>query len=281
MIIANLYGGLGNQLFQYAAAYSLSKEKNKLCGYTDYINSFYKETHSNFDLGSLYRLPSKKVNSLELKNKIGFISTNYYLLKINQKYLIKLPNVLVDKKLSLLSNNKNCLLNGYFQDIKFFHKYQREIINIYNYPSNLNLLSNDPVFSNIKNENSISIHIRGNDYLKDKKRLICNLSYYQNAIRVVKNSISNPSFYLFTDDVKYSMNLMKNLNIDFTLVSNLYGSSLNLYLMSKCKHNIISNSTYSWWAAFLNQNITKTVIAPQKWISNSDITPNINSWHQI
>lgn len=281
MIIANLYGGLGNQLFQYAAAYSLSKKTNHLLKQTNFLNYFYNEVHTKFNLENEYNLPSNKISSNEIKNKIGLIHTNFYFLKFCQKFSINLPGIINEKNLILPKSNQNYLLNGYFQNTIFFKDHDKDIVNIFSKPKNFRYLDQDPFLQKINDFDSISIHIRGNDYLKSKNRNICNLDYYFKAIEIVKNKIKKPLFYIFTDDIKYASSILKNLNIKFIMTPKNYKNSDSLYIMSKCKHNIIANSSFSWWGAYLNANPNKLTISPKQWLFNSNININHKSWIQI
>jgi hypothetical protein len=123
----------------------------------------------------------------------------------------------------------------------------------------------------IKECESVAIHVRkGKDY---QSRIwyqnTCTMEYYQKAVALLKEKIQNPRFYIFTDNVEWVKENFQGM--DFTLVEGNpvdgYGSHFDMQLMSLCKHNIISNSTYSWWSAFLNHNSNKIVIAPKVWFN--------------
>ncbi len=143
------------------------------------------------------------------------------------------------------------------------------------------------VTNHITDENSVSIHIRGGDYVRGKKSSFhgtCSPEYYIQAIAEIRQKVSDPHFFIFTDDIEWARSLI-TFPEPFTLVSDPSNPPHEeLILMLVCKHNIIANSTFSWWAAWLNPNPNKVVIAPKKWfadekMSSSDILPAL--WIRI
>ena len=121
------------------------------------------------------------------------------------------------------------------------------------------------------NQNSVSIHVRRGDYLKHKNLQthgLCSLDYYKKAIDYLLDQKSNLNFFVFSDDLEWCKN-----NFDF--VQNIFyceGSPIeDFILMSSCKYNIIANSSFSWWSAFLNQNQNKIIIYPNNWFVNNDL----------
>ena len=131
----------------------------------------------------------------------------------------------------------------------------------------------------MQNENSIAIHIRkGKDYLDGTPyKNTCSIDYYINAINYIKSQISDPIFYVFTDNPTWVENNLKR-HINYSLIdwnpAIGYGNHYDMQLMSYAKHNIIANSTYSWWGAWLNANSNKIVIGPKEWFN-----PNIKEFY--
>ncbi|MEI6553564.1 MAG: alpha-1,2-fucosyltransferase, partial [bacterium] len=136
--------------------------------------------------------------------------------------------------------------------------------------------------------NSISIHIRRGDYISNQEANnfhgSCSIDYYTEAINIIKGKVSNPIFFVFSDDIAWVKENLKS-DIVATWVSEYnLDNTEDLLLMSFCKHQIIANSSFSWWGAYLNRNINKIVIAPKKWIANKgyntdEITPS--SWIKL
>ena len=129
-------------------------------------------------------------------------------------------------------------------------------------------------YKDIINCNSVSLHIRGGDYLKTDNYFlgVCTPEYYEKAINLILKRNKDAHFFIFTNDLTYAENILKSIKPPknlFTIVKEekIYDQAQDLFLMSCCKHNIIANSTYSWWAAFFNLNKTKIVIAPKNWVN--------------
>ena len=121
-------------------------------------------------------------------------------------------------------------------------------------------------------ENSVGIHIRRGDYLKNwKYRGLCGIDYYQKAIAYILEHIKSPKFFLFSDDINWVKEnispLLKGYNVTFVNWNHSINSYKDMQLMAMCKNLIIANSSFSWWAAYLNQN-NPIVVAPEKWINS-------------
>ena len=125
----------------------------------------------------------------------------------------------------------------------------------------------------MQNSNSVGIHIRRGDYISNQAAFenhgICSLTYYKTAIGIINSKINNPMYFIFSDDTEWVRNTdfgIKNFEIiDWNIEKKSY---IDMQLMSYCKHNIIANSTFSWWGAWLNNYSQKIVIAPKNWFSN-------------
>ena len=145
---------------------------------------------------------------------------------------------------------------------------------------------NKEIIEKIKNSNSVSIHIRRGDYLSKEwissHSVIKSLAYYENAINYIESHIANPHYFIFSDDMDW---VEKNLKLSrCTYINNNKdkNSYVDMYLMSLCQHNIIANSTFSWWGAWLNISENKIVIMPNKWLNDrncEDIYPE--NWISI
>ena len=257
MIIGNLYGGLGNQLFQYSAALSFSKQYHHELKFINLFNSRYRQEHTKFNLDNLYNLKINYINSYELKKIFGHIKSNYYFNKLAYKFDINFDYIISDKLDKNLVINKNYFLCGYFQDYKYL-KYAEAILKTLFYqPKDIDNLNEYQLYQEILNTHSVSLHIRGGDYLANPMRQVCNYEYYFNAIKKIKYFNSKAIFYIFSDDSNYAKNILSKLDIKYRLVDNNFNNAVNLYLMSHCKDNIIANSSFSWWAAYLNNNKNK------------------------
>lgn len=131
--------------------------------------------------------------------------------------------------------------------------------------------------------NSVSIHIRRGDYLKIPRYAVCDESYYTNAINYMLNHVENPFFYVFSDDVSWSEGFMKQFDVSFKVISHNQGSESykDMYLMTQCRNNIIANSTFSWWGAWLNNYSNRIVVCRSVWIKGQTFNPCLPEWIHI
>jgi hypothetical protein len=195
----------------------------------------------------------------------------------------------------------NKYLSGYWQSEHYFTEIEEELREKFVFPVHER---RDDAFSSLLNSigedvNSVSLHVRRGDYIEDKKNDksgilfngikyflkpqvnlggVCTLNYYKNAINYLKSWHLHPSFYVFSDDIDWCMKNFSFLDSSVVYVDINMGKSSywDMFLMSQCKHNIIANSSFSWWGAWLNSNKEKIVVAPDSWFENGyigDIIP--------
>jgi hypothetical protein len=285
MIIIKLKGGLGNQLFQYAFGRFLA-EKNKDILKIDIegLEQTTKDTQRKFLLEKFnISSPIAEIQEIEkIKYPFGFLSK----IKrgIDSKIFRKFH---VNFEPELLKLNADIYLDGFFQSELYFKNIEDIIRKELTLKDPLSPLAQEFANQIKSNSQSVSIHIRRGDYVSNssahKHHGTCDIKYYKHAILKIKESVSSPAFFIFSDDIEW---VKENLKIDdATYVSNPNLTECEeLLLMSYCSHNIIANSTFSWWGAWLNQNENKIVIAPQKWL-NTDISkqPDIipSTWIKI
>jgi hypothetical protein len=261
-ILVRLRGGVGNQLFQYAASYELAK-KNGLKLYVD-VSSYKYEQLRNFEL-----------TQLGITDSIIFTKFQRRILILSKIVIhLILPFFYHEKKLNFDSKlgdlRGDIILDGYFQSLDYFMKSNEEIkIKL---SKGLDLIgTNREICNKINNVESVAIHIRRGDYLSEKNYNIfgtCSDSYYKEAIDYFIYKIEKPIFFIFTDDplwVKENFDL-SYVQYDFISDNNKQGSSLlDLAYMAQCKYFIIANSSFSWWGAFLSLHFNKEIIAPKQW----------------
>lgn len=269
-IVVKTYGGLGNQLFQYAAGLYFSKILNSPIYIDDtfYLKKIKNNTHRKFHLNTVVN----NINLLSLlEKKIFFILLK---LKLDNLFFQIINDQKIEKMIATSSQKGTLYLDGYFQNFK-------PIISIEKNLKNTILIKK----INRVIKNSISIHIRRGDYLKKENTDYFNLldiNYYLKAINKLKEYININDFkiYVFSDDIEWCK---KNLKLEMNTVYMENQNELDdFYAMANCNHNIIANSTFSWWAAFLNKNQNKKVVAPKKWYNNKNkkfIFPN--DWIKI
>ncbi len=263
-----LTGGLGNQMFQFATGYCIAKKK-KVDLFLD-LSWFKRRTiHNGFELNNVFDIFSR-VNFLNNDFNFKKFKFKEFLNKIDMSYhTFNEPNFNYSPEINKLPNH--CFLKGYWQSETYFKEYENEIKKIFTF-NKITDEANLKMIDKISNRNSVSIHIRRGDFLlkKNKNHQTDLGNYYSNAIREVSKNNYNLKFFLFTDDPKW---VSKNFDIigDKTVVNINLGknSFLDMHLMSLCKINIIANSSFSWWGAWLSNN--KNIFAPKNWFNDKSI----------
>lgn len=258
-------------MFQYAM-YLVLKKKHRFSFFCFDIRKTHK-WHNGFELPKVFGLRTK----VRIKFFHAILAYLTILLKhgtifreiVEQKYT---PEILsLDSKVAIYS--------GFWQTEKYFVSMQHIIRATFRFNEELLNAKTKELYSKLIREDYVSIHIRRGDYLLEPERHTFGDEYYRDAIKIVVSQVKSPKFVVFSDDKEYirSKSLFKNaLLVDWNIGDD---SWQDMFLMSKCKHNIIANSSFSWWGAWLNANPNKIVIAPKIWIKgfyNEDIVPN--SW---
>lgn len=267
MIIVRIVGGLGNQMFQYAYAEALQQK-----GFDVQIDISKFKTYK---LHGGYHLDKYNI---DLKTS-GFIPTLLSLLKIKKN--IKEKNLLFDENLLKLSGNE--FVKGYFQTEEYFTNIRDILLNQFVIKGNLSDTTIQYA-KDIKNhKNSCSIHIRRGDFISDQKANsvhgTCDLDYYQKAIDLVHSKFKETHFFIFSDDIPWAKTNLKIENTSY--IDHKTIPHEDIHLMSLCNHNITANSSFSWWAAWLNQHKNKTVIAPKKWFIDKENEVACKNWIQL
>jgi hypothetical protein len=225
-----------------------------------------------------YQLRSFLLNKLNLQyltispwEKRSLIFKNYL-----TDLIAKNKNTLFIKELNTYHtfdlNYKKIYLDGYWQNPKYFEIYRKDLLTQI-VPVKKLSKNAQKLLSDIENINSISIHIRRGDYASNPKAKnhhgILPVSYYKKSVENIKSRLNKQIYFIFTDDASWTKTQFTFLNKPIFISDFLNNEIEELYLMSRCKHNIIANSTFSWWGAWLNQNKNKLIIAPKSWFKNT------------
>lgn len=280
MIIVHITGGVGNQMFQYALGYSLSqtlsyKLKLDISEFDDYDLHLRNYELGLFDIevdvATMYevqRLKEKKKNILaaifrKLKINIIPIATGYY----------QEPHYHFDE--NIFNIQGDTYIQGYWQSEKYFKEYRDDVLKQFTLKKEIHTKTKE-YLQKINKTEAISLHVRRGDYVSSehssKIHGTCSLDYYKNAIIHIEKSTKNPHFFIFSDDLDWAKaNLTFIDNKTFVELDKNIPDQEEMYLMSKCQHNIIANSSFSWWGAWLNQNADKIVIAPKQWFLDSSM----------
>lgn len=266
MIYIEISDGLGNQLYRYATAYSIAK----LTGKKLVVDSSYMAISGErtFALDKLKLEWDKHI----CWRKPGVIN-KIILNKIRRNIILKDVQYFVEdtmkgscqehkELLEMAKSVENLYLKGYFQNYRIFDLFQAEISSMIQPNYDLDE-SAKYLLSNIEQSQSVSVHLRRGDYVK--LGFVLDESYYEFAIKEILKRVKQPKFFVFSDNEAVAIDFVKKYNyLDMVLVKYTAIDSTieDLYLMKNCKHQIIANSSYSWWGAYANINSNKIVIAP-------------------
>ncbi len=240
--IIPITGGLGNQLFQYAHGLKLSYiDKKKVI----FDISFFGDTHN--DTHRPFLLPYFNIDPQATFEHVRTHAYKKYFKKIIYKITGRYP---------------------LYQQEKYFMQVKNEVLKQYTLKNPPSTQAEEMKKQILATQQPVSIHIRRGDFVQNPKTNayhgVCDLDYYRRAIQYMKATVSHPIFFIFSDDIAWATN---NLQLENTIfVSNPEIPDYEeLILMSSCKHHIIANSTFSWWAAYLNTSTEKTIVAPKQW----------------
>lgn len=289
MKIVNIIGGLGNQMFQYAFALSLKYryENEDVLIDTHHFNHY--KLHNGFELASIFEnIEIGIAHKNQLKKVTRYIS-HYNLSRLVRKFFPILRTEYIEKKDYRFDNKVysvvgDCYYEGYWQSYAYYANIKPNILSAFKFPKPS--FKNQRLAEEIYSCNSVGIHIRRGDYLNHKDfKGICELDYYQRAINDLLSNNHECSFYIFSNDIQWCKEnihpLLENHPVNYVTQNSGINSCWDMFLMSKCNHLIIANSSFSWWGAFLNDNNGR-IYAPTKWV-NRDYDAEIFSpnWIRI
>lgn len=288
MKIVKILGGLGNQMFQYAFAYSIrdhGNDKNVLLDLHGF-NGYNK--HNGYELGRLFQ-PKMKLASLRELSTLAYPYFNYNIWRIGSRILPIRKSMIVEDTgkpidTKLLTLDLPLYYDGYWQSEDYFKDIRAKILEEFQFPAFTG--RNAECARLILGHNTLSIHVRRGDFLnKPLYTGIGTLDYYKNAIRKMNDFANIDHVIVFSNDIKWcQLNLCDNLPptteyIDWNTGLESYN---DMHLMSLCKYNIIANSSFSWWGAWLNNNPNKIVVCPQRWDNSHSVqNPICNDWIRI
>jgi hypothetical protein len=264
MKIIKIKGGLGNQLFQYAFARYFGIQNKIEVKIDNGVNTNKQDTYRQYSLENFnITLPLASQEEVQ-KNKYPYGIFSKLMRGIKAK-IFRIYNI--GYKPNILKTKEN-YLEGFWQSYKYLDPIRDTILKEISLKEPIENKYTE-LLEQISNSNSVSMHIRRGDYINNPKTKSAHytfgMEYYKQAIKIIKDKISNPNFFVFSDDIDWAKENIQT-NSPTTFVSNLEIKDYEeLFIMSKCKHNIIANSSFSFWGAWLNQNPNKIVIAPKKW----------------
>ena len=284
MKIVNILGGLGNQMFQYALALAIKNRCEDNVRIDPRAFRGYP-IHNGYELKRIFKVSIPEATVGEVM-KVAYPFLNYRIWQLC-RLLPKRKSMRYEWKSMaynerVFTNAKTEYLIGYWQTERYFYPIRWEILKAFTFPSFEPGSKNESLGKELQQENSVALHIRRGDYLEiGNTSGICTIDYYKKAIAHIKEKVSPKVYSVFSDDIDWCIGqfgaIISDSDIRYVNWNKGKESFRDMQLMSLCKHNIIANSSFSWWGAWLNQNPEKIVIAPSLWMNSegwSEIIPD-------
>lgn len=290
MLIVAIEGGLGNQMFQYAFFLALQNYYKQTEIKID-LGLINPKMHNGYELQRLFHINpsicSKRdtllysdycPHSIKGSGVINFVfGVRRKLLGRKKSFILQRDGTEFLEECFALDLNRNYYFKGCWINTRYFEEIKNKIVNTFVFPPIIDQ-TNLKWKTMIEGCNSISIHFRGGDYYKEGFSVLSN-EYYAKAINYIINKVSNSIFFIFTDDID---NAKQNIPVveccHYIDNNNGQSSYIDMQLMAMCRHNIIANSTFSFWGAYLNKNSDKIVIAPNVTCGNCSLPYTNKGW---
>ncbi len=292
LVISQIIGGLGNQMFQYAVGRALSLARNQplrldISGFPN------RGMHQGFELHRVFNCAVDIAGERDLRTILGWHYSGGIrrVLSRSSMAMFRRSGFVVEPHFhywpEIMHVPQDSYLAGYWQSEKYFQAVHTIIRTDFSFKPPLTGTNAD-LADQIGRVNAVSLHVRRGDYASNAKTNsthgLCSIDYYRSAIQYVAERVDQPYFFLFSDDMAW---VKKNLVMDFPcrFVDQNQGaqSFYDMRLMQLCRHQIIANSSFSWWGAWLNSRADKIVVAPNQWFRSNNNTSDLlpQSWVKL
>jgi hypothetical protein len=267
MRLIKMIGGLGNQMFIYA--FYLQMRKRFPGTRIDLSDMRHYHAHNGYELDRVFGISDREFCIAKpLKKVLEFL---FFKVILERK-----QNLETMEAFTKSYAYPFLYFKGFYQSERFFKDVEDEVRQAFAFDLNKANAESQTLARQIQeNPHAVSLHVRRGDYMEPKfyKRYgtVCSQAYFQRAVEMMLAQVPQAHFYIFSDDVEW---VQQNLRLPrATVVSCNRGADSwqDMMLMSLCRHNIICNSTFSWWGAWLNANPEKRVIAPSRWLADTDM----------
>lgn len=283
MDVVIVFNGLGNQMSQYALY--LAKRHIDLRTSWLYYPDKVIDQHNGYELEKVFGIKCKNTP----KSLLGKIYTSLrYSKNGGGKKRLAVKNILrcfgiaeyreqssmFEQEAMKPSANMRFIWGGWHSE-KYFEEVKAEVREAFTFDVKKLDQDSSEILTSIQSSESVSVHVRRGDYVKHSAfDGICTMNYYEEAMKYFEEKVSEPQYFIFSDDTQWAKEHFDKPNM--RVVSGHSGNEAwkDMFLMSQCKHNINANSTFSWWAAWLNPNQEKMVIVPSRF-------NNLNKPHEI
>jgi hypothetical protein len=286
MVAIKLEGGIGNQMFQYAAARALASKLDSPLLLDIYEYRSYEDRQ--FDLHMFPNITESFLSEAQYKK----LNSRSFFAKLRRALggcrIYKEPYFHFNSDFFDLT--EPAYLIGYFQSEKYFSEHESLIRKKFEWGAEKLSQTTLSYLSSLRDNTTVSVHFRRGDYVNNQKTSnyhgTCSPAYYQNSIALMAERNSDAHFMVFSDDIPWvkSENVFANLKHTYVEKTVDMHDSEEMFLMSQCTNNIVANSSFSWWGAWLNSYPAKVVVAPKNWfrtpeLDTKDLVPE--SWLRI
>lgn len=291
MKIVNILGGMGNQMFQYALAVALRERHHEETIRIDSSGFKGYTIHNGYELKRVFDVDIPEASFKE-QLRIFYPLRNYRMWQLGKRLLPRRKYMVCESEdmrfdQTVLHNLDSAYYLGYWQTEKYFSDIRSKILEVFTFPHLAEKDKNQVMLESVQSKNSVSVHVRRGDYMKiGNTQGICTLEYYRKALKLIREKTVPEIFLVFSDDISWCRDniamFLGNIPTVYVDWNRGENSFRDMQLMSHCRHNIIANSSFSWWGAWLNNNPNKIVIAPSRWMNGkgwADIIPDI--WIKI
>jgi len=282
MKIVKFYGGLGNQMFQYAMLLAARERSGEECLMDTSVYATYG-LHNGLEVNSIFNTTATEATKEQI-GRLSRFTTNYKLYRLMHYLLPAKKTEFKETEFgkyypTALERQDDCLYDGYWQHHEYFADCRDSILKEFSLREPLDEKNSLAVEEFSESDKTVSIHVRRGDIVNQKPyRGLCGLDYYKGAIEKAKEIVGEGAqFVIFSNDLEWCKEKISSMigespvrYVDWNRGEESYK---DMVLMSACKVNIIANSSFSWWAAYLNKREDKVVIAPEKWINFKVTSP--------
>ena len=296
-----LQGRIGNQLFQYAFARAIQLEMPKntkiIMDDSDIVRCKWENSLVYYDLPNVEYIHDSIIEKKYIYSYQYFLRKVYRLFTRNKNFIKKYEtenklNKFFNKKgmffcengymESHLNYNKPIYIEGYFQSQKYFNDIKPDLINLFD-GKQFEGYEEYPGIQTLRNRNSVCISVKVEHNVGSSMYDVCTMSYWKQAIEYIIDTVENPLFFICSDNVDYVLeHLIDSSKFDYVVQDKTKPVYVSLSVMSECKHFIIGNTTFGWWAQYLSKFEDKIVIAPSRWMAvDMPIDLYEDNWHLI
>lgn len=289
MKIVKIVGGLGNQMFQYALYLSLKEQfpNEQVMIDTSCFKAY--SLHNGFEIDRVFALDTPVASWRDIL-KVAYPYPNYRFWQVGKYLLPKRKTMCVERKdfsydTTVLTQGGDRYYDGYWQHEEYFYEARESIHKSFSFPA-MTDNRNKEIMTRLRATNSVALHIRRGDYINHPLyRGICDLNYYKRAIGYLEKNVEPQLYCIFSNDIEWCesnlYDLLLGKEVLYVDCNKGMQSFVDMQLMSLCMHNVIANSSFSWWGAWLNRNPRKVVVSPKKWLNVESEDPIPDSWIRI